>query len=135
MPSNYYALTIQPVLNRVRLQRALETRKAVLHKEQAMAYARALVTGFEPDFINDLICFADAFGASRLRYTTYIRQNQWPFSIFVVRNDLFLSLWCHRATHSGMPTHPFGSPSHLFSGSIGSRDKMLSGDATSLTGR
>jgi hypothetical protein len=84
MPSNYYALTIQPVLNRVRLQRALETRKAVLHKEQAMAYARALVTGFEPDFINDLICFADAFGASRLRYTTYTRQNQWPFRLSVM---------------------------------------------------
>jgi len=109
MPSNYYALTIQPVLNRVRLQRALETRKVVLHKEQAMAYARALVTGFEPDFINDLICFADAFGASRLRYTTYIRQNQWPFSIFVVRNDLFLSLWCHRATQSNAHT-PIWNP-------------------------
>uniref|UniRef100_A0A6N2LAE3 COP1-interacting protein 7 n=1 Tax=Salix viminalis TaxID=40686 RepID=A0A6N2LAE3_SALVM len=53
--------------SKVHLQRALETRKTVLHKEQAMAYARALVTGFEPDFINDLICFADAFGASRLR--------------------------------------------------------------------
>ncbi|KAJ6728042.1 COP1-INTERACTING PROTEIN 7 [Salix koriyanagi] len=32
-----------------------------------MAYARALVTGFEPDCVNDLISFADAFGASRLR--------------------------------------------------------------------
>ncbi|KAJ9182867.1 hypothetical protein P3X46_006814 [Hevea brasiliensis] len=53
--------------SKVRLQRALETRKAVLHKEQAMAYARALVTGFELDCINDLISFADAFGASRLR--------------------------------------------------------------------
>ncbi|KAJ6752096.1 hypothetical protein OIU85_002514 [Salix viminalis] len=58
---------VQEENSKVHLQRALETRKAVLHKEQAMAYARALVTGFEPDFINDLICFADAFGASRLR--------------------------------------------------------------------
>lgn len=54
-------------MNRIRLQRVLETRKAVLSKEQAMAYARALVAGFELDFIDDLISFADAFGASRLR--------------------------------------------------------------------
>ncbi|KAE8707891.1 COP1-interacting protein 7, putative isoform 1 [Hibiscus syriacus] len=52
---------------RVRLQRVLETRKKVLSKEQAMAYARALVAGYEPDNIDDLISFADAFGASRLR--------------------------------------------------------------------
>jgi hypothetical protein len=55
-------------MNRIRLQRVLETRKAVLRKEQAMAYARALVAGFELDYIDDLISFADAFGASRLRY-------------------------------------------------------------------
>lgn len=53
--------------SKLRLQRVLETRKAVLHKEQAMAYARALVAGFEQDDIADLIAFADAFGASRLR--------------------------------------------------------------------
>ncbi|CAN1147206.1 COP1-interacting protein 7 [Linum perenne] len=53
--------------SKVHLQRALESRKAVLHKEQAMAYARALVTGFDLDSIYDLISFADAFGASRLR--------------------------------------------------------------------
>ncbi|XP_040985681.1 COP1-interacting protein 7 [Juglans microcarpa x Juglans regia] len=53
--------------SKIRLQRVLETRKAVLRKEQAMAYARALVTGYELDYIEDLISFADAFGASRLR--------------------------------------------------------------------
>ncbi|KAM7498735.1 hypothetical protein LguiA_023149 [Lonicera macranthoides] len=53
--------------SKVHLQRVLETRKAVLRKEQAMAYARALVAGFEMDYIDDLISFADAFGASRLR--------------------------------------------------------------------
>ncbi|CAI0438992.1 unnamed protein product [Linum tenue] len=53
--------------SKVHLQRALESRKSILRKEQAMAYARALVTGFEPDCIYDLISFADAFGASRLR--------------------------------------------------------------------
>jgi len=39
----------------------------MLCKEQAMAYARALVAGFYPESMDDLICFADAFGASRLR--------------------------------------------------------------------
>ncbi|EOY12861.1 COP1-interacting protein 7, putative isoform 2 [Theobroma cacao] len=53
--------------SKARLQRVLETRKKVLCKEQAMAYARALVAGYEPDNIEDLISFADAFGASRLR--------------------------------------------------------------------
>lgn len=52
---------------KVRLQRVLESRKAMLKKEQAMAYARALVAGFEMDFIYDLVCFSDAFGAIRLR--------------------------------------------------------------------
>lgn len=33
-----------------------------------MAYARALAAGFELDNIEDLLVFADAFGASRLRY-------------------------------------------------------------------
>ncbi|GMJ11459.1 COP1-interacting protein 7 [Hibiscus trionum] len=58
---------VQEENSKVRLQRVLETRKKVLSKEQAMAYARALVAGYEPDNINDLISFADAFGASRLR--------------------------------------------------------------------
>ena len=40
----------------------------LLRKEQAMAYARALAAGFDMDNIDDLISFADAFGASRLRY-------------------------------------------------------------------
>ncbi|CAL1352829.1 unnamed protein product [Linum trigynum] len=53
--------------SKVHLQRALESRKSIIRKEQAMAYARALVTGFELDCIYDLISFADAFGASRLR--------------------------------------------------------------------
>ncbi|TKY49071.1 dentin sialophosphoprotein [Spatholobus suberectus] len=53
--------------SRVRLQRVLDNRKAMLCKEQAMAYARALVAGFYPESVDDLICFGDAFGASRLR--------------------------------------------------------------------
>lgn len=55
-------------MNRIRLLRVLETRKAALHREQAMAYARALVAGYDMDYIDDLISFSDAFGASRLRY-------------------------------------------------------------------
>lgn len=53
--------------SKIQLQRLLETRKALLRKEQAMAYARALVAGFEIDNLADLISFADNFGASRLR--------------------------------------------------------------------
>ncbi|KAJ9566021.1 hypothetical protein OSB04_001987 [Centaurea solstitialis] len=53
--------------SKIQLQRLLETRKAMLRKEQAMAYARALVAGFDPENMNDLIVFADNFGASRLR--------------------------------------------------------------------
>ncbi|CAA0396683.1 hypothetical protein ISN44_As04g028340 [Arabidopsis suecica] len=53
--------------SKVGLQRVLENRKAALCKEQAMAYARALVVGFELDYMDDLFSFADAFGASRLR--------------------------------------------------------------------
>ncbi|KAH6764301.1 hypothetical protein C2S51_015550 [Perilla frutescens var. frutescens] len=52
---------------KIRLQRVLESRKAMLKKEQAMAYARALVAGFEMDYIYDLVSFSDAFGALRLR--------------------------------------------------------------------
>ncbi|PPD82283.1 hypothetical protein GOBAR_DD20787 [Gossypium barbadense] len=50
------------------------SKKKVLSKEQAMAYARALVAGYEPDHIKDLLSFADAFGASRLRQTNDFHQ-------------------------------------------------------------
>ncbi|KAJ0715958.1 putative protoporphyrinogen oxidase [Helianthus annuus] len=53
--------------SRIQLQRLLETRKAMLRKEQEMAYHRALVAGFEIENMNDLIFFADHYGASRLR--------------------------------------------------------------------
>lgn len=49
------------------LQRLLYTRKALLQKEQAMAYARAIVAGFEVDFLDNLIHFSEVFGASRLQ--------------------------------------------------------------------
>ncbi|XP_062013229.1 COP1-interacting protein 7 isoform X1 [Rosa rugosa] len=53
--------------SKVHLQRLLGTRLALLRKEQAMAYARGLVAGFEIHNLDALIMFADAFGASRLR--------------------------------------------------------------------
>lgn len=67
---------------RIRLQRVLETRKALLRKEQAMAYARALAAGFELDNIDDLLVFADAFGASRLRYGLVELVNYFKFQTF-----------------------------------------------------
>ncbi|XP_047159783.1 COP1-interacting protein 7 [Vigna umbellata] len=53
--------------SKVSLHRLLESRIALLRKEQAMAYSRGLVAGFEIDSIDDLIYFANAFGAIRLR--------------------------------------------------------------------
>ncbi|KAG6392219.1 hypothetical protein SASPL_146432 [Salvia splendens] len=53
--------------SRARLQHLMDTRKTLLLKEQAMAYARAVVAGYEMEDIDDLICFADKFGASQLR--------------------------------------------------------------------
>ena len=52
---------------RVQLQRVLETRKTVLQKEQAMAFARAVAAGFDMDHMAYLISFAESFGASRLK--------------------------------------------------------------------
>ncbi|VAI40847.1 unnamed protein product [Triticum turgidum subsp. durum] len=50
----------------IQLLRVLETRKTVLRKEQAMAFARALAAGFDIDNLIYLISFAERFGASRL---------------------------------------------------------------------
>lgn len=71
--------------DRIQLQRLLETRKAMLRKEQAMAYHRALVAGFETENMNDLILFADHFGASRLRYilTFDIIKTSFKLRIFI----------------------------------------------------
>jgi len=55
------------VMLRISLQRLLESRIALLRKEQAMAYTRSLVAGFDIDNIDDLVYFSNAFGASRLR--------------------------------------------------------------------
>ncbi|CAM8984992.1 unnamed protein product [Rhodiola kirilowii] len=57
--------------SKVHLHRVLENRKAVLHKEQAMVYARALVSGFQTNHLDALLSFADVFGASRLRKACY----------------------------------------------------------------
>ncbi|KAF5742259.1 hypothetical protein HS088_TW09G00303 [Tripterygium wilfordii] len=53
--------------SKIQHQRLLGTRKMLLQKEQAMAYAGGHAAGFEMGSIDDLISFADAFGASRLR--------------------------------------------------------------------
>ena len=69
-------------MDRVRLQRVLETRKAVLLKEQTMAYARALAAGFEMDNIDDLISFSDVFGASRLRYCNMLLTITFKYNVY-----------------------------------------------------
>ncbi|KAJ1292586.1 hypothetical protein BS78_01G001300 [Paspalum vaginatum] len=52
--------------SKAQLLRVLETRKTVLRKEQAMAFARAVAAGFDIDNLVYLIMFAEHFGASRL---------------------------------------------------------------------
>lgn len=52
--------------SKVQLLKVLETRKAVLQKEQGMAFARAVAAGFEMDHIAQLISFGESFGAIRL---------------------------------------------------------------------
>ncbi|GJN40394.1 hypothetical protein PR202_gb29601 [Eleusine coracana subsp. coracana] len=53
--------------SKAQLLRVLETRKTVLRKEQAMAFARAVAAGFDIDNLLYLIIFAERFGASRLK--------------------------------------------------------------------
>lgn len=47
-----------------------------------MAYARALAAGFELDNLDDLLVFADAFGASRLRYGSIELGNNFKHQTF-----------------------------------------------------
>ncbi|KAL5197670.1 hypothetical protein ABZP36_001182 [Zizania latifolia] len=58
--------TTQEENSKVQLLRVLETRKNVLRKEQAMAFARAVAACFDIDNLGYLIAFAECFGASRL---------------------------------------------------------------------
>ncbi|XP_062188820.1 COP1-interacting protein 7-like isoform X2 [Phragmites australis] len=58
--------TVQEENSKVQLLRVLESRKTVLRKEQAMAFARAVAAGFDIDNLGYLIAFAERFGASRL---------------------------------------------------------------------
>ncbi|PIA36319.1 hypothetical protein AQUCO_03400309v1 [Aquilegia coerulea] len=52
--------------SKVHFLRVLETRKAVLRKEQGMAFARAIAAGFDINRMVHLISFAECFGAPRL---------------------------------------------------------------------
>ncbi|KZV33737.1 hypothetical protein F511_33479 [Dorcoceras hygrometricum] len=52
--------------SKVQLLKILETRKTVLHKEQGMAFARAVAAGFDIDHVASLVSFAESFGATRL---------------------------------------------------------------------
>ncbi|KAE8667989.1 COP1-interacting protein-related, putative isoform 3 [Hibiscus syriacus] len=53
--------------SKAQLLKVLETRKTVLHKEQSMAFARAVAAGFDIDHVAPLISFAETFGASRFK--------------------------------------------------------------------
>lgn len=62
---------------RQRLLRALDARRMMLQKEQGMAFARALAAGFNLENMDDLVLFAECFGANRLRYVfTFVMLKQ-----------------------------------------------------------
>lgn len=63
---SYNHLITDFIFCRAQLLRVLETRKTVLRKEQAMAFARAVAAGFDINNLVYLITFAERFGASRL---------------------------------------------------------------------
>eukprot|EP00250_Pteridium_aquilinum_P011828 c20335_g1_i1 orf=635-4417(+) len=46
---------------------ALDARRTMLQKEQAVAFARAIAAGFSVENMGDLMLFAESFGAIRLR--------------------------------------------------------------------
>ncbi|KAK4421781.1 COP1-interacting protein 7 [Sesamum alatum] len=52
--------------SKAQLLKVLDTRKAVLQKEQGMAFARAVAAGFDIDHMAALVSFAECFGAMRL---------------------------------------------------------------------
>lgn len=61
-------LILTLLFKRVHLQHLLETRRAMLLRSQAMAYARGRAAGFDVENMDELIAFSETFGASRLRY-------------------------------------------------------------------
>ncbi|OAY65288.1 hypothetical protein ACMD2_11098 [Ananas comosus] len=63
--------------SKVHLLRVLETRKIVLQKEQAMAFARAAAAGFDMDSMAHLISFAECFGAARLKEACFQFMELW----------------------------------------------------------
>ncbi|CAK8570690.1 unnamed protein product [Lathyrus sativus] len=58
--------TLSQGKSNVQILRVLETRNSLLHKEQGMAFARAVAAGFDIVYIPDLMSFAERFEASRL---------------------------------------------------------------------
>lgn len=65
-PPSLDGTTVHEENSKLQLLRVLETRKNVLRKEQAMAFARSVAAGFDIDSLGYLIAFAEHFGASRL---------------------------------------------------------------------
>ncbi|CAI5475368.1 unnamed protein product [Closterium sp. Yama58-4] len=64
-----------------RLRKAMDVRAAMLKREQGVAIARAAAAGFSPDVLPLLLCFADCFGAVRLKHACV------KFSSLVRRQD------------------------------------------------
>ncbi|KAL5056601.1 hypothetical protein RYX36_037283, partial [Vicia faba] len=67
----------------VQSSEAEDNHKVMLCKEQAMTCARALVARYYLKPMDDLICFADAFEASRLRSSSILINTNIDPLIFV----------------------------------------------------
>ncbi|XP_027189357.1 uncharacterized protein [Cicer arietinum] len=84
--------------SKVQLLRVLETRKSVLHKEQGMAFARAVAAGFDIDYIPALMSFAECFEASRLMDACKKFTSLW-------KRKHESGLWLGVATSEATPNH------------------------------
>ncbi|CAI5500709.1 unnamed protein product [Closterium sp. Naga37s-1] len=84
-----------------RLRQAKDVRAAMLKREQGVAIARAAAAGFSPDVLPLLLCFADCFGAVRLKhacvkFSSLVRRQDYAYAESLTRAQLAQS-----AAHSG----------------------------------
>ncbi|CAI6003033.1 unnamed protein product [Closterium sp. NIES-65] len=87
------------------LRRAKDVRTAMLKREQGVAIARAAAAGFSPDVVPLLLCFADCFGAVRLKHACV------KFSSLVRRQDSAYAESLTRAQLAQAAAQPGGGAS------------------------
>ncbi|CAI5495200.1 unnamed protein product [Closterium sp. Naga37s-1] len=80
-----------------RLRQAKDVRAAMLKREQGVAIARAAAAGFSPDVLPLLLCFADCFGAVRLKhacvkFSSLVRRQDFAYAESLTRAQLAQSI-------------------------------------------